>query len=128
VSAGAGGGGAEPEAPGAQMLRGMLALYADPNDAAMARQIEGVRAIRCTPVVRRIPGAGPACYGRGLEVDVTVDEAAFEGTGVMPLFGVLDRFFARYASLYSFTQTRLRSTLRGEIKTGPVRVGCRQII
>jgi type VI secretion system protein ImpG len=110
------------------MLRGMLALYADPNDAAMARQIEGLRAIRCTPVVRRIPGAGPACYGRGLEVDVTVDEAAFEGTGVLPLFGVLDRFFARYASLNSFTQTRLRSTVRGEIKTWPVRVGCRQVI
>jgi type VI secretion system protein ImpG len=113
---------------GARMLRGMLALYADPNDAAMARQIEGLRAIRCAPVVRRIPGAGPACYGRGLEVDVTVDEAAFEGTGVLPLFGVLDRFFARYASLNSFTQTRLRSTLRGEIKTWPVRVGCRQVI
>ena len=44
------------------------------------------------------------------------------------LFGVLDRFFARYASLNSFTQTRLRSTLRGEIKTWPVRVGCRQVI
>lgn len=116
------------EGSGAQMLRGMLALYADPNDAAMARQIEGLRAIRCSPVVRRIPGAGPACYGRGLEVDITVDEAAFEGTGVMPLFGVLDRFFARYASLNSFTQTRLRSTLRGEIKTWPVRIGCRQII
>ncbi len=119
---------AQPETGGAQMLRGMLALYADPNDAAMARQIEGLRAIRCTPVVRRIPGAGPACYGRGLEVDVTVDEAAFEGTGVLPLFGVLDRFFARYASLNSFTQTRLRSTVRGEIKTWPVRVGCRQVI
>jgi type VI secretion system protein ImpG len=118
----------EPETGGARMLRGMLALYADPNDAAMARQIEGLRAIRCTPVVRRIPGAGPACYGRGLEVDVTVDEAAFEGTGVLPLFGVLDRFFARYASLNSFTQTRVRSTVRGEIKTWPVRVGCRQVI
>ena len=120
--------GGQPGSGGARMLRGMLALYADPNDAAMARQIEGLRAIRCAPVVRRIPGAGPACYGRGLEVDVTVDEAAFEGTGVMPLFGVLDRFFARYTSLNSFTQTRLRSTVRGEIKTGPVRVGCRQVI
>jgi type VI secretion system protein ImpG len=115
-------------AAGAQLLRGMLALYADPNDAAMARQIEGLRAIECSPVVRRIPGAGPACYGRGLEVSVTVDEAAFEGTGVLPLAGVLDRFFARYASINSFTQTRVRSTLRGEIKTWPVRIGCRHVI
>ena len=118
---------ADPAA-GAQMLRGMLALYADPNDAAMARQIEGVRAIQCNPVVRRIPGAGPACYGRGLEVSVVVDDGAFEGIGVMPLAGVLERFFARYASINSFTQTRVRSSLRGDIKTWPVRVGCRQVI
>ena len=113
---------------GAQLLRELLALYADPNDAAVGRQIEGVRAVRYQPVVRRMPVAGPMSYGRGLEITVTLDDAAFEGAGIVPLASVLDRFFARYVSLNSFTQTRLESATRGEVRTWPVRTGCRQTI
>ena len=111
---------------GAGMLRGMLALYADPNDPSLARQIEGLRTVAYRPVVRRVPGAGPICYARGLEIVVTADDTAFEGIGLLPLDGVLERFFARYVSINSFTQMRLQSAERGEIKTWPVRVGCRQ--
>ena len=46
----------------------------------------------------------------------------------MSLASVLDRFFARYVSLNSFTQTRLQSAARGEIKKWPVRLGRRQIV
>lgn len=94
----------------------------------MSRQIEGVRAVSYRPVVRRLPRVGPMSYGRGLEITVTLDEAAFEGAGIVPLASVLERFFARYASINSFTQTRLQSALRGEIKTWPVRLGRRQVI
>lgn len=113
---------------GAEMLRELLALYADPNDIASQRQIEGVRSVSYRPVVRRVPIAGPISYGRGLEIMLTLDDAAFEGTGIVTLGSVLERFFARYVSLNSFTQTRLASTARGELKTWPVRVGCRQTI
>ncbi len=113
---------------GAAMLRSMLALYADPNDAGVVRQIEGVRSVGYQPVVRRMPFDGPLSYGRGLEISVTLDDAAFEGTGIMSLASVLDRFFARYVSLNSFTQTRLQSAARGEIKKWPVRLGRRQIV
>jgi type VI secretion system protein ImpG len=113
---------------GAEMLRGMLALYADPHDAAASRQIDGVRAVSYRPVVRRLPSSGPMSYGRGLEITLTVDDAAFEGTGSLPLAGVLDRFFARHVSINSFTQTRLQSAQRGDVKTWPVRLGCRQVI
>lgn len=115
-------------ATGADMLRGMLALYADPNDAAVARQIEGVRTVSYRPVIRRMPRMGPASYGRGLEITVTLDEPAFEGFGLVPLAGVLERFFARYVSINAFTQLRLQSSLRGEIKTWPVRLGGRQTL
>ena len=113
---------------GADMLRDLLALYADPDNAALSRQIEGVRGVSYRPVVKRIPTPGPMCYGRGLEISVTLDDAAFEGTGIVPLASVLEQFFARYVSLNSFTQTRLRSGSRGEIKTWPVRLGRRQLI
>ncbi len=113
---------------GAEMLRDMLALYADPNDSSSWRQIEGVQKVSYQPVVRRMPTSGPISYGRGLEITVTLDDAAFEGAGIVPLGTVLDRFFARYVSLKSFTQTRMKSVLRGEIKTWPVRLGRRQLI
>lgn len=113
---------------GAQMLRDLLALYADPNDSAAARQIEGVHAVGYRPVVRRMPVAGPISYGRGLEISLTLDDAAFEGAGIVTLGSVLDRFFARYVSINSFTQTRLQSASRGEIRTWPLRTGRRQIV
>lgn len=115
-------------ATGADMLRNMLALYADPNDAAVARQIEGVRTVSYRPVIRRMPRMGPASYGRGLEITLTFDEPAFEGVGLVPLASVLERFFARYVSINAFTQVKMQSSLRGDIKTWPVRLGCRQTL
>ena len=115
-------------ARGARMLRELLALYADPEDPAAARQIEGVLQVGYAPVVRRIPMPGPITFGRGLEITLTLDDAAFEGTGVLPLAAVLERFFARYVSLNSFAQTRLASSTRGELKRWPVRAGTRQLL
>jgi type VI secretion system protein ImpG len=66
-------------------------------------------------------------YGRGLEISLTLEDSAFEGLGIVPLAGVLEQFFARYVSLNSFTQMRLRSASRGEIKTWPVRLGRRPL-
>ena len=113
---------------GAEMLRDMLALYADPNDVTALRQVEGVRTVGYNTVVRRAPVDGPISYARGLEISITLDDAAFEGAGIVLLGSVLERFFARYVSLNSFTQTRLASLARGVVKTWPVRVGCRRSI
>jgi type VI secretion system protein ImpG len=112
----------------AQMLRDMLALYRDPNDSAAARQIEGVVGVGYRPRVRRMPIAGPISYGRGLEITLTLDDAPFEGAGIVVLASVLERFFSRYVSINSFTQMRLDSAARGTIKTWPVRSGRRQIV
>ncbi|HXA34887.1 MAG TPA: type VI secretion system baseplate subunit TssF [Steroidobacteraceae bacterium] len=113
---------------GARMLRELLALYADPKDPAAARQIEGVIQVGYAPVVRRIPIPGPMSFARGLEITLTLDDAAFEGAGVLPLASVLERFFARHVSLNSFAQTRVRSQARGELKCWPVRTGARQLL
>jgi type VI secretion system protein ImpG len=113
---------------GARLLRELLALYADPDDAAARRQIEGVQKIGYAPVVRRVPAAGPITFGRGLEITLTLDDGAFEGTGVLTLAAVLERFFARHVSLNSFTQTRLVSGTRGELKRWPARTGVRQLL
>jgi len=113
---------------GAEALRSMLGLYCDQNDAATLRQIEGVKSVSSAPVHARIPTDGPITFGRGLGITLTCDEAAFAGGGLF-LFGkVMEEFFAKYASINSFTQTVLRSVERGEVMRWPPRLGRRHTL
>jgi type VI secretion system protein ImpG len=113
---------------GAAALRELLRLYVPPNAPGLARQLEGVMSIACHPIVRRIPGAGPVAAGRGLELTLTMDEAAFGGAGGILLAGVLDRFFAKYVSINGFTETVYRTPDRGEVKRWPMRIGERPVL
>jgi type VI secretion system protein ImpG len=112
---------------GASALRDLLLLYGDVSDAPTRKQIEGVRSVAANTITRRIPTAGPITFGRGLEIRVTMDESAFEGTGIFVLGAVLEQFFARYASINSFTETILHSLDRGEVMRWPARIGRRQV-
>jgi type VI secretion system protein ImpG len=103
-------------AEGAAALRDLLALHAPGIDASARKQIEGVRTIATTRVVRRLPKvSGPLAFGRGLEITVGMDELAFEGGSAYLLGAALSHFFARHVSINSFTETVLRSQSRGEI-------------
>ncbi|MCD9033586.1 type VI secretion system baseplate subunit TssF [Luteimonas sp. Y-2-2-4F] len=113
---------------GAAALRELLGLYCDPHDAAALRQIEGVKSVASAPVVRRIPLPGPIAFGRGLEIALTCDDSAFEGTGAYLLGAVMQRFFARYASVNAFTETVLRTLERNEVARWPARLGTRAIV
>jgi type VI secretion system protein ImpG len=118
----------ETPGEGATALRDLLRLYADPNDAFLKKQIEGVRTAQVAPIVRRVQTPGPIAFARGLEVSILFDENAFEGTGMFILGAVLEQFFARYVSLNSFTETVIKSQQRGDIVRWPARVGKRQLI
>jgi len=111
------------EVQGSAALRELLGLYADNNDAASVKQIEGIRSVSSRPINGRIPTDGPITYGRGVEITVTCDEQAFEGTGIFMLGAVLDEFFSKYVSINSFTRTVIRSNERGEIMRWPARLG-----
>ena len=113
---------------GASALRELLALYGDSGDAVIQRQIDGVRSVTSQAVTRRLPFPGPAAFGRGTQVTFTCDEAAFEGMGVFLLGAVLERFFSKYASINSFTETALKTVQRGEIARWPARIGRRPLI
>ncbi|MDB4982871.1 MAG: hypothetical protein JWM82_3623 [Myxococcales bacterium] len=113
--------------PGAA-LRELLSLYGDVGDAGTRKQIDGVRATAAAGITRALPVPGPTTFGRGLEVTVTCDEVAFEGAGLFLFGSVLERFFAKYASINSFTETVLRSVQRGEIMRWPTRTGLRPIV
>jgi type VI secretion system protein ImpG len=112
---------------GAAALRELLRLYAPAGAVLAGRQLDALLSVTSTPVVRRIPGAGPVCAGRGLQVTVTLDETPFGGGSIL-LGAVLDRFFAKYVSINSFTETVLRSPDRGEIMRWPLQLGRRPVL
>jgi type VI secretion system protein ImpG len=113
---------------GARAMRDLLGLYCPVDDAASQRMIEGVRSIDSRSVTRRLPCAGPIVFGRGLEVTLTLDETAFEGSGAFLLGAVLAHYFAQYVSINSFTETVVSTLTRGEIMRWPARVGqCRTL-
>ncbi|MCX7514322.1 type VI secretion system baseplate subunit TssF [Frateuria sp. STR12] len=118
----------EGNADGAAALREMLTLYCDEFDSAARRQIEGIKTVSSQPIVRRIPVPGPISFGRGLEITLTCDESAFEGTGAFLLGSVMQHFFARYVSVNSFTETVLRTLERNEVARWTARLGTRQTL
>lgn len=113
---------------GAVALREMLSLYCHEGDLNAQRQIEGVRSITSATVTRRMPSPGPITFGRGLQITLTLDDAAFEGTGAFLLGAVLSQFFAQYVSINSFTETVVKTLARGEIMRWPAKGGACAIL
>jgi type VI secretion system protein ImpG len=112
---------------GAAAMRDLLKLYVNPNDPFTLRQVDGIRSVAASPIIRRVASDGPLTFARGLEIRVTLDEEAFEGSGIFVLGAVLAQFLARYVSINSFTETVIISKRRGEIMRWPSLIGRRQI-
>jgi type VI secretion system protein ImpG len=110
---------------GAAALHDLLELYATTTDVSARRQIEGIRSVGVRRVVRRLPVRDRIAFGRGVEVTLNVDEMGFAGGSAFLLGAVLDRYFARYVSINSVTETVLRSDSRGEINRWAPRWGTR---
>lgn len=108
---------------GAAALRELLALYADFAEPAVARQVEGVRRVASRPVVDRLPGGGPITFGRGLEIELTLEERPLDRGVAFLLGAVLEDFFRRHAALNTFTRTVVSTLERGEIMRWPARIG-----
>lgn len=106
-------------------LRELLALFADLSDNTLERRIRGIKSIDSEPVVRRLAQQNGVGAARGLQITITFDEKAFEGSGIFLMGAVLERFFAEYVTINNFTQTVIRSTDRGEIMRWPPRAGIR---
>ena len=117
-----------PHREGAQALRDMLRLFVSIDNNVQRRQIESLVGSRIERVTRRLPGAGPLIYGRGVLCTLSVDEEGFSGTSPY-LFGlVLEHYLARHVSINVFTQTALESMQRGVVARWPVRMGGRGIV
>jgi type VI secretion system protein ImpG len=58
-----------------------------------------------------------------MDVDLTLDEDRFAGSGVFTLASVLDQFLARYVTINNYTRLRLLTVQRKEVLSWPPRLG-----
>lgn len=85
----------------AEILRGSLALYDWTEGELNRRRIDAITDVRHRLLQKLVKGG----LQRGVEIEVTLDSAAFAGDGDIKLFGgMLNRFLALYATLNLFTK------------------------
>lgn len=110
---------------GASALRELLTLYVRFGAAGAEAQIGAIQKMKVSALNRRVPGHGPIVFGRGVQLDLLLDEIPLAGISPWLLGAVLEQFFARHVSVNSFTEFVLRSTQRGQIASWQPRVGRR---
>lgn len=116
------------ERQGAAALRQVLRLYAGAPEGGSRKQLDALLSVRVAPSVRRLPRPGPMAYGRGVRIELDVDELGFQGASAFLFGSVLEHFFARHAAINTFTETVLRGNHRGEIMHWGPRCGNRPIL
>ncbi|HET7868474.1 MAG TPA: type VI secretion system baseplate subunit TssF [Burkholderiaceae bacterium] len=112
----------------AAALRSLLLLQGPAQDDGWRRMAEGVLAAQARQVTRRLPFPGPLTFGTGVQIELEVDELAFQGRSAFLLGSVLDRFFSRQAGINCFTELRVRSAARGSIFHGTPRIGAAPLL
>lgn len=109
---------------GPEMLRELLHLYDFDDSSATRAMIDGVIKIETQQSMAQVKAGGMTALCRGLDVSLTLDEDRFQGQGLYLFASVLERFFALYSPLNSFTRMTLRTKRRqAPFKIWPPRAG-----
>lgn len=110
-------------------LREILRLYGAWGDPTVEAQVSGIRAMTTAPAARRVGPLPWTGFCRGTEIELLLDESAYAGGSALLLAAVLERFFALYAAMNSFTRLSVRRTSReGVWKRWNARVGERTLL
>jgi type VI secretion system protein ImpG len=105
-------------------LREVLTLHDWMGSSASRTIVEGLASVTHRRVVGRAGGAAPGGFCRGVEVTLQLDESKFTGGGRYLFASILDRFLGLYATINSFTRTRVTTNKReGALCTWPPRAG-----
>lgn len=110
-------------------LRALLRLYAPQDSAPAQRQIDGITSIAHKAQSRWLTDANAAVFATGVEVTVTLDEAAYADCGVHAFASLLDHFFGQYVHMDSFTCLTVLSASSGkELLRCPPRNGALSLV
>ena len=111
-------------ADGKSALQEMLMLYNFADDPANARQIRALQDLSSKPALARVGGNLLHGFVRGTQIDITLNEDEFIGTGAYLFCSLLERFFGLYCAPNSFTKLHIHTTQRGkDVFTWPARSG-----
>jgi type VI secretion system protein ImpG len=119
---------ARSTASDAHALRQWLSTLCPVDDEAGRRQIALLRQAYARAVTRRLPLPGPVCFGRGLEVMLTFDDAAWAGGHASVFSAVLARALADYMPINQFAETVARSPTHGVLARYPAQAGRCEIL
>jgi type VI secretion system protein ImpG len=100
---------------GIEAFQETLRLYDLPRSVINEKMLAGVVAIDHESTSKWLSGKPFACLARGIEVTLTIDEDNFVGSGLHVFANIMDRFFALYVHINSFTQICLKSKKSGEV-------------
>jgi type VI secretion system protein ImpG len=100
---------------GIEAFQETLRLYDLPRSAINEKILSGVVAIDHQSTSKWLAGKPFSCLARGIEINLTIEEENFVGSGLHVFANILDRFFALYVHINSFTQISLKSRKSGEI-------------
>lgn len=114
---------------GREALQEMLRLYNPGEAQGISRQIDGILAIDSRPHTARVAGPQFPGFVRGTEIDLTLDELHYVGSGIHLFATVLERFFALYCAPNSFTRLRVFTKQQeGIVYQWPPRTGTALVI
>ncbi|GGO36933.1 type VI secretion protein [Gemmobacter aquaticus] len=109
----------------AEPLRALLDLYADRGDPALTRHARAITRVSARTITERLGLPGPLCFGRGVEITLTLDEAVLSGGAELLLPALLSQLFARHAGINSFVRCKTRLSHRQQEVAWPMTPGIR---
>lgn len=102
---------------GRESIKEILTVYSLLGNPSVALNIESIVDLKTKIKNMRIPGNGPIILGRGIEVELTLDESKIHYGGAYLFSSILRFFLLRHISINSFMLMTVFSVQRGQIAT-----------
>lgn len=100
---------------GADVLKTLLNLYANPKKQSDQRQIEGIKKVSLKRVIKKIQGKEGVCFGSGIELELFFEDENYSDTGFLILAHIIHKLVESSIPINSVLETTVHSASRGEI-------------
>jgi type VI secretion system protein ImpG len=111
-------------ADGKNALQEILGLYNFSDDPANISQIRALKNLSSKPTLARVGGNLLHGFVRGTQIEISLSEDEFIGTGAYLFCSVLERFFGLYCAPNSFCKLHVHTDQRGkDVFVWPARSG-----
>ena len=105
-------------------LKEILKLYDFTDSASIRASIEAISSVKTEPATAPITVEGYTVMCRGTQVHIELDETLLTGSSPFIFASILERFFALYCTINSFTRTLVSiKGKEGYLKKWPPRAG-----